>query len=201
MDARDDGTLLSAWAEGDRAAGAKLLERHHEILYRFFRNKVSSGVEDLMQQTMLACTKAVGRFRGESGFRAFLLGIARREFLHYLRTRSRKQAPLQPLVASVAALMESPSQVAALRSEQEMVAAGMRHLPVDLQVTLELFYWEDFSVAEVAEATEVAAGTVKSRLHRGRAQLRTWIEKQEAVAPGLRSSTLARISSEMAAEP
>ena len=57
MDARDDGTLLEAWAAGDRAAGATLLERHHQILYRFFRNKVSSGVEDLMQQTMLACTR------------------------------------------------------------------------------------------------------------------------------------------------
>ena len=197
MDARDDGTLLKAWADGDRAAGAKLLERHHEILYRFFRNKVSSGIEDLMQQTMLACTRAVGRYRGESGFRAFLLGIARREFLLYLRTRSRKQAPLQPLEASVAALMESPSQVAALRSEQELGAAAMRHLPVDIQVTLELYYWEDFSVAEVAETTEVAPGTVKSRLHRGRALLRTWIEAQEAVPAALRQSTMARISSEM----
>ena len=93
--------------------------------------------------------------------------------------------------------MESPSQVAALRSEQELVAAAMRHLPVDIQVTLELYYWEDFSVAEVAETTEVAPGTVKSRLHRGRALLRSWIEAQEAVPTALRQSTMARISAEM----
>lgn len=197
MNDPDDAALLAAWAGGDRDAGATLLQRHYEILYRFFRNKVSSGVEDLMQQTMLACTKAVGRFRGESGFRAFLLGIARRELLMHFRTRSRKQSPLQPLEASVADLMESPSQIAAMRSEQELVAEAMRNIPVDFQVTLELYYWEDFSVAEIAVSTEVAAGTVKSRLSRGRALLKTWLEKQELVDSDLRRSTLALVSASM----
>lgn len=197
MNEPGDGKLLEAWASGDRKAGETLLQRHYQVLYRFFRNKVSEGVEDLMQQTMLACTRAVGRFRGESAFRSFLLGIARRELLMYFRRRSRKDAPLEPLEISVAGLLDSPSQVAVLRNEQELVAEAMRHIPVDLQITLELYYWEELKVAEVAEVTEVAVGTVKSRLSRARALLRAWLENQQAVDAALRQSTLILVDSTM----
>ncbi|MEM6292118.1 MAG: RNA polymerase sigma factor [Myxococcota bacterium] len=195
MSELDDGALLTAWSEGDRSAGTTLLQRHFRLLYRFFRNKVSDGVEDLVQQTMMACTKAVGRYRGESSFKTFLLGIARHELLMHLRKHARKHAPLQPLEMSVVDVMDSPSQLAAVRSEQELVAEAMRNIPVELQITLELFYWEDLKVAEIAAVTDVAVGTVKSRLSRGRGLLKRWLEQQESVASELRDASVAVVAS------
>ncbi|MEZ4372915.1 MAG: sigma-70 family RNA polymerase sigma factor [Polyangiaceae bacterium] len=43
---------------------------------------------------------------------------------------------------------------------------ALQRLPLDLQMAIELYYWEELSVAELAEALEIPAGTVKSRLHR-----------------------------------
>lgn len=193
-DERDDQELLRAWADGDRDAGAKLLHRHFKLLYRFFRNKVNDGVEDLVQQTMMACTRAVSRFRGEASFKTFLLGVARHELLMYLRKHARKHAPLQPLEMSVADVMQSPSQAAAAKSEQELVAQAMRSIPVELQITLELFYWEEMRVTEIAEVTSVAVGTVKSRLSRGRTLLKTWLQQQDAISAALREATVSAVA-------
>ena len=50
--------------------------------------------------------------------------------------------------------------------------AALRNLPLELQLVLELHYWEGMSTAELAEVLELAQGTVKTRLFRARAQLR-----------------------------
>jgi RNA polymerase sigma-70 factor (ECF subfamily) len=50
-------------------------------------------------------------------------------------------------------------------------------MPVDIQMVLELYYWEELSVDEVAEVVGAPAGTIKGRLFRGRALLREAMEK------------------------
>ena len=52
-----DGELFELWAGGDNAAGSALLDRHFAALFRFFRNKAPDAVEDLIQETMLACAR------------------------------------------------------------------------------------------------------------------------------------------------
>jgi len=47
-----DDALLAAWRSGDRRAGSLLFDRHFRALTRFFRNKLQSGMDDLIQQTM-----------------------------------------------------------------------------------------------------------------------------------------------------
>jgi RNA polymerase sigma-70 factor (ECF subfamily) len=66
----------------------------------------------------------------------------------------------------------SPSQFAAVREAQAQVLDALHRLPLDLQITLELHYWEEMSVAEIAVVLEIPPGTVKSRLHRARERLR-----------------------------
>src|ERR1044071_7833713 len=72
-----DRELLHRWGEGCRKAGDALIDRHFAAVYRFFRNKVGAELEDLVQQTFLACVEARARFREESSFKTFLLAIAR----------------------------------------------------------------------------------------------------------------------------
>ena len=57
--------------------------------------------------------------------------------------------------------------------------AALNGLPLDLQIALELYYWEELSVVEVAAVLEVPEGTVKSRLHRARQLLREQLDRAE----------------------
>ena len=66
----------------------------------------------------------------------------------------------------------------------------LQALPVDFQIAIELHYWEEMSVTEIATVLEVAPGTVKSRLHRGRELLREKIH-QVVADPRLAEDTIA----------
>ncbi len=184
----NDIELLKAWGQGDDAAGNALVRRHFATLYRFFRSKDPEHAADLVQATFLAGLEARHRFRGDSSFRVFLLAIARRQLFNHYR-RSRPHCDLRDLAASSAhALGGSPSRAIAKHEEQTLVLAAMRRLPVDLQICLELFYWERMKQSEMAEILEIPQGTVKSRLNRARNELRVRIEEL-ATQPGLGART------------
>ena len=189
-----DLALLDAWRAGDANAGNQLVTRHFRSVFRFFAGKVDDGVDDLVQQTFLACVESeAGRgFRGDSSFVAYLLGIARFKLLDRLRAHVPDQATLGALERGEVSLHEiqaSPSEVAARGEEQRVLLVALRRLPLDLQIALELHYWEDLSTAEIATVLDVPQGTIKTRLMRGRTKLR---EAIALVTPSeaLRESTL-----------
>ncbi len=78
------------------------------------------------------------------------------------------------------------------KREQRLLLGALRELPTDMQIALELYYWEDLSTLEIAEVLGVAPGTIKSRLFRAREQLR---ERIAAHAPdeALARSTAANL--------
>ncbi len=183
---RGDEELLVAWRAGDRGAGELLFERYYEPVARFFVNKTDAHAE-LIQQTFLACIEGAARFRGEGSFRSFLFAIAYRQLCKHYRDRKGERLDLAEV--SVAAMEPSPSQVMLEGEELKLLLAGLRRIPVDCQVVLELLYWEQLTTVEMAAVLEIPEGTVKSRLRRGRALLRAAIEAL-ASSPDLAGSTL-----------
>lgn len=69
-------------------------------------------------------------------------------------------------------LGETPSQVVAMREEQRFLLVALQRLPLEIQMAVELHYWEQVPEREIAEVLEIPQGTVKSRLFRGRELLR-----------------------------
>lgn len=173
----DDDGLFRAWRGGDRAAGEALVERHFEAIERFFATKTGDGGEDLVQVTFLRCLEAGQTYRFDGSFRAFLFGIARNVLLEHIRARGRHGGG--PLDFSQSAIVDLAPGVATLvqyRADQRNLVQALQKLPVDLQVLVELYYWEELEVAALAEVLEIPAGTVKSRLHRARTLLAEGIE-------------------------
>lgn len=188
-----DDALLAAWRQGDAAAGDRLIRRHFAAVFRFFRTKVSYAVDDLVQRTFLACMEARGTFRGEAQFRTYLLGIARIQLLRFLqRELPRIPDPLEQTSVALAQASGSPSELTALREQQDVLVAALQRIPLNLQMTLELHYWEDLGVQEIATIMEVPSGTVKTRLRRARLALRDALETIEA-PDALRSRAIAGI--------
>lgn len=171
----EDAVLLAAWQAGDRTAGQRLFARYYEPVARFFLNKVGDGGKDLIQRTFLACLEGLPGFRGDGSFRSYLFAIAYRQLCRHYRTNRNDRVEL----TTVSAVDLDPSIVGLLaeREEMRLFLAGLRQLPLDFQVVLELHYWEQCSVAEIAAALEIPEGTVKSRLRRGRELLRAAIER------------------------
>lgn len=173
---KSDFELLDAWRGGDRMAGNALFDRYFDALFRFFRNKVTDGADDLVQQTFLACVESRDRFRGDSSFRTYLFAVARSKLYDHLG-RQHRAGVIDYGVTSCADLGMSPSGMLAEDEQQRLLLVALRSLPVDLQVALELFYFERIHGPELAEVLGVPEGTVRSRLRRGRELLRAQLEK------------------------
>ena len=181
----DDRELLSRWRGGDRSAGNELFDRHFDSLRRFFGSKLPiTDVEDVLQRTMVSCLESVERFRGDSSFRTYLFVIARRELYDHLKRRHRTASREDPDlgVTSIRDVGLTPSFFAAAREQHQHIVEAMQRIPVDFQVTLELFYWEQLKGPELAEVLGISPTTVRTRLHRAREALRKELQR---AAPGL----------------
>ncbi|TPV96094.1 MAG: RNA polymerase sigma factor [Myxococcales bacterium FL481] len=169
-----DRELLDRWRADDQVAGRELFERHFHAVFRFFRSKIPDVADDLAQQTFLGCVRGKAQYRGQSSFRTYLFGIARNVLYEHLRGHRRRKAHADLGATSIADFGDARIGAAtwvAERQENRLLLQALRQLPLDLQVALELHYWEDMTTAEIAEVTATPVGTVKRRLQRARGRL------------------------------
>jgi RNA polymerase sigma-70 factor (ECF subfamily) len=184
-----DEELLWRWRGGDRGAGEALFERYFEALARFFRSKVAHGVEDLVQQTLVGCLEGIERLRSAASFRSFVFAIAHNLLRTTFRAQRRVTESFDPETTSVRDLSPGQSTLLTQHREQRLLLEGLRSVPLDAQVLLELFYWQDMTSAEIAEVMGAPHGTIRSRLRRARELLRAQLERL-AASSELLASTL-----------
>ncbi|EDM75076.1 sigma-24 (FecI-like) protein [Plesiocystis pacifica SIR-1] len=179
---------MGQWRGGDNSAGAQLFDRHADAVGRFFENKVRSGTDDLIQQTFLRLVEGRERIRDGVAFRGFVLGVARNVLREHLRRLTRGRE-VDPEVESMAELAPGPSTLLGACREQRLLLEGLRRLPVEHQVALELYYWEGLNAAQIAEIMEISHSAMRSRLTKARALLRQAMV-QLAESPQLLESTV-----------
>lgn len=167
----DDTALLDRWRAGDPKSGQALFRRHFDSIYGFFENKCAHEADELVQTTFLACMKGRDQFRGDSSFRTYLFTIARRELYKVLATRYRADAKLDFDVSSIADLVTTPGTRLARNEEHRQLVSALQQLPVEQQTLLELHYWQDMGMSELAEIFEVNEPAIRTRLHRARKAL------------------------------
>ncbi len=162
-------SLLQTWREGDGTAGNELVARHYESVRRFFEIRLTHAAEDLTQRTFLACIEAVGKRELHTSFRSYLFGVARNQMLMHLRQSSRMDH-----LRKFADSAERPSKMTSLTGvfarceQQNLLLRAMVELPPDLQIVVQLYYWEHMPTAEIGEVMEIPASTVTTRLARAR---------------------------------
>lgn len=173
----NDLALLTAWQEGNKAAGSELFGRHFESLYRFFASKVGDEADELIQQTFVAALEGSERFRGDASVRTWLFAIARNILRQWAWAHERASLRLDSRAElSIADLGLSPSSAIDLARQHRQLAAGLQRLPIDSQIILELFYWERLTGAEIGVVLGVPEGTIRGRIARARTQLRAELD-------------------------
>lgn len=170
-----DEALVRAWRAGDADAGAELFARHFEAVARYFHARVSSHGEDLIQATFLACIESVEGYRGEAKFRSYLLAIAQNKLLRHLRDLARDQRRADRGHAPERA----PSAISVLgaKRDHELLVDALQRLPAQTRLMLELHYWDGVKIKDIAATLKLPLSTVKTRMHRGRAQLGRELER------------------------
>jgi RNA polymerase sigma-70 factor (ECF subfamily) len=177
--------------QGDATAFEILIaERSGEVyglLYRLTEN--SEEARDLTQETFLRAFQSIGQFRGESDLRTWIYRIAINQARNRWRwwRRRRRDATVsldsdsahgkQPLVNVLSSDRDdSPEQETLLRERERALRKALRSLSLSYRETVILRDIEGFSYEEIAETLGINVGTVKSRLARGRQELKTRLE-------------------------
>jgi len=176
----DDDRLLDLWQGGDAGAGETLVERYFDPLYNFFQTKLDSEADELVQLTFLACVGAKDRFQRQSSFRTFLYGIAKNQLYAALRGKVR-DARHDFELSSVIDLVSTPRTRLSRNQDYERLVAAMQRLPVEQQTLLELHYWSELGIGELADLDEAPDATIRSRLHRARTALRDLLDTRASL--------------------
>jgi RNA polymerase sigma-70 factor (ECF subfamily) len=170
---RTDADLLRAVAEADTAALHELYDRHAAWLHvRLLRRcNDSEVVLDVVQDTFVAAWKNAHRFRGEGEVGAWLWGIAFRRMVS--RLRSRKQVVLMPeWDAAATETWPAAEEQVLLGVEYGDLADALRRLSPEFRAVVQAVVLDGLSTREAGRLLGVRPGTVKTRVHRAKAQLR-----------------------------
>jgi RNA polymerase sigma-70 factor (ECF subfamily) len=159
-----------------------LVDAHYAALYRFALSLARSQGDacDLVQQTFYIWATKGEALREMSKAKSWLFTTLYREFLRGRRRDARATSieDLPPGEQDIAA--EEVDRVA--KMDAGTVVAALQSVDEVFRAPLTLFYVEDLSYFEIAEALEVPIGTVMSRLSRGKAQLRAALAREETAA-------------------
>ena len=174
----DDHALYKAWTAGDTKAGDRLVDRYFPAIRRFFIRKVTNPADalELVSATFETCVAVLGGWRYENSFRSYLYGIARNKLLHYIRGQSRSRQDRRGSATLATELSDehrpTPAQELANNQVKHQLATALRHIPSEYQTVLELNYFRNMARGEVARTLGIPAGTVASRIRKGRRMLR-----------------------------
>jgi RNA polymerase sigma-70 factor, ECF subfamily len=178
----DDGQLIAAARGGDRRAFDALYRRHAQLVFARLTRLIgpSPEREDLMQQVFLELYRALGSYRGEAPFGAFVHGITVRVGYDFLRRRARsRSASLRDeLFAELVAPGASPEAEARERQELALAFARLDALKPKKRLAFVLHVVEGLSLEEMARMLDTDARTLGQRVAYARRELLAMYERE-----------------------
>jgi RNA polymerase sigma-70 factor (ECF subfamily) len=172
MQATSDEALISRIATGDRLAMQVLYARHHVRVYRFVLRLVGNGTvaEDLISDVFLDVWRQAATFEARSAVSTWLLAIARFKALSAMRRK-----PDEELDEDAAGAIEDPTddpEVTVQKKDKgEILRKCLSALSADHREIIDLVYYHEKSVEEVAGLVGIPEATVKTRMFYARKKL------------------------------
>jgi RNA polymerase sigma-70 factor (ECF subfamily) len=170
----DDDALVRAAQAGDRAALDALLRRHHDRILGLCRRLAGNEADalDATQDALVAIVRGLGRFDGRSKFTTWSHRVAANACIDELRRRGRRAiVGLPEDFDGNARGTATPSVGIEAVPDRLAVDAALAQLPEEFRVAVVLRDLCDLEYAEIADELGIPAGTVRSRIARGRSLL------------------------------
>lgn len=173
-----DADILRRLADGEMNALGELYDRYNRTVRRFVARATSNAedVDDLVHATFLAAAKSASRYDGRPSCRPWLVGIA----AQLLRRRRQSFGRLLAVLTSLRGIRATATDPRAALQARTEVEQSLSRLSEVKRITLLLAEVEGLSCAEIAEALGVPIGTVWTRLHAARREIRRTLEDDEA---------------------
>ena len=178
-----DEYLVASARAGDRKAFGLLVERWHPrlVAHAWRLTGDPDGARDVAQAAWVEIVRGLRRLRDERAFPAWAYRIVSRGCARRVGGEVRRRGLAAVLAAEPRPEAEAPEAAAGLEAGREIgrLSAAIAALPPDQRAAIALFHLEEMSVAEVAVALDVPAGTVKTRLMHARRRLRAALAGRE----------------------
>ena len=178
-----DDELVAAAQRGNRSSLEELLRRHYDRVYAVCRRVTGdeNDAADAAQEAMIAVVRGLARFDGRSSFSTWVYRIATNASLDELRRRRRRPlTTIETNADQVPTELIDPDAGVRIDSTADRMALdrALADLPEDFRVAVVLRNVGDLDYTEIAEVLGIPAGTVKSRIARGRAALASALGRQ-----------------------
>jgi len=170
----EERLLVARTQLGDQEALGQLVRQYSPRLTWYVR-RFGMGPDtsdDVVQEVWLVVLTKMGKLRDTAKFRPWLYGIARNKTRQYLALADQHEV----LPSNLQDSEESPDEESFLQYHLRNLPVALERLSVPHREVLALRFLEGMSYSELAEATETTEGTVKSRLHYAKIELRRHLE-------------------------
>jgi len=167
-----DETLIERIVAGSKPAMQALFARHRTYVYRWLLRFVSNETlaEDLLSEVFLDVWRQAGRFQRRSSVSTWLLAIARHKALSARRRRTGAELD-EKIEATVADPANDPEAALQEKDRAEVLRRALIRLSSEHREVIDLVYYHEKSVDEVAHILDVPPATVKTRMFYARKKL------------------------------
>jgi RNA polymerase sigma-70 factor (ECF subfamily) len=185
-----EAALVSRCAAGDESACTELVAEHQRMVYHLALHMLGDHEEalDLSQEVFLNVFRTIGRFRGQSALKTWIYRIvinqARNRQRWWKRRHRSEQVSLDERLETEGNLppasdAENPHRMFGRKELATRIWDALARLPFDQRTVVVLREIDGLSYDEIAFSLDVAVGTVKSRLTRARAALRSQLREAD----------------------
>ncbi len=174
----DDKLLIERIADGEKAAIQSLFARHHTRLYRSIARQVGnpSMAEEITNEVFLEVWKNAARYEGRSSVSTWIMAIAHNKAVSAMRKRQEVLID-DDEISLVGDTADNPEVVAQKSNKADAIRAAIEKLSPDHKKIIDLSYYHEMSIREVAEVLDIPENTVKTRMFHARKNLANLLEK------------------------
>jgi RNA polymerase sigma-70 factor (ECF subfamily) len=176
-----DADAMLALSQGNISALGVLYDRYQETITTFVRRATNDAadVEDLVHGTFMTAARAALNFDGRQSCRPWLIGIAARLVYRRRRGLARWARALRELTVRETDRHTDPNSELAARDQVSRLWRALQQLSESKRVVLLLAESEGLSSERIANTLEIPIGTVWTRLHHARRDLRRLLERED----------------------
>jgi len=170
--AASDEVLIGRIADGDRLAMQVLFARHHVRVFRFVLRLVrnEAAAEDLISEVFLDVWRQAGKFEGRAAVSTWLLAIARFKALTVLRRKPEQELD-EDAAETIEDTADTPDVALEKKDKSALIRECLAGLSAEHREIIDLVYYHEKSVEEVAEIVGIPENTVKTRMFYARKKL------------------------------
>lgn len=175
----DDLDLIRRMQAGDDDAVRDLYAQYGQRLYAYALRLTDdpATAEDVTQNTLVTAWRTARNFRAEGRFIAWLLGIVHHTAMKAIRNSTNYLDDVAE--EAIREDQPSPEEQAQVKDERRWVRQGIQSLSPEHRAVLDLIFYQELTLNEVAQVLDVPLGTVKSRLSYARTHLRGVLARTE----------------------